>query len=56
MIILLPENGGNEQKLKWHFFSGNVYDTNCNDWKKCEGAERDILQCISYVFQWNINI
>ena len=50
--MLLPENGGNEQnKWKWHYFSGNAYDTNSNNWKRGEGAERDILQCISYVFQ-----
>ena len=52
MLILLPENWGYEQKPEvTFFFTGNAYDSNSNNWKKCEGAEGDIVQCIGCVIQ-----
>ena len=49
--MLLPENWRKSNKPEVECFSGNAFNTNSNNWKKCEGAERDIMQCINYVFQ-----
>ena len=44
--------GEMSKNRKWHFpLVMPMYDSNSNNWKKCEGAERDIVQCIGYVIQ-----
>ena len=54
MLKSLPENVENSKKKKkrmWHVFSDNAYDITCNTGKKCLEAERDMMQCLSNVFE-----